>query len=294
MNVLVTGGSGFVGRHVVRELVARGYGVVATHCDPPGTRRPRCAGLSWVKWDGTRDALPRVTWKRLDAVIHLAVPGGLFVFPDNARALFELEVAGTFRLLEAVRQHGLRRILLASTGYALGTRTELHREKDLYGVPATFYGTSKACAELLTQAYGDTISAAVVRLYWPYGPGGERYVIHRLLQAVASEQEVFVEGRNGMVMNPVWVQDAARGIALALESDAGGVFHIGGSEVVTMRELIVRMGVLLGTKPTVRVRPRGINICQAGRCDRSRRILGYRPKVGLDAGLKMLLENKSS
>lgn len=287
--ILVTGGSGFVGRHVVQALVERGHAVVATHADPPHKAPRDGVRLRWTRWDGTRDALPGVDWRRVEAVIHLAIPGSLFEFPANAEALFSLEVASTFRLLEAARLNGVRRFVTASTGYALGLRSEPHEETDCSYQPDTFYGTTKACAELLTRGYAPLLSTATVRFYWPYGPGGDRYVVQRLLHAVSEGRDVYVEGRNGMLLNPIWVGDLARGVALAAESDQRGVFHLAGPETVSMRELIQRMGRLLGRKPVIRVRPKGPNACQAACWRRTARALNFRPTVSLDEGLSRLL-----
>ena len=287
-SVLVTGGSGFVGRHVIRALLARGYRVIATHADPPGKVPAAGTRLRWVRWDGTRTPLPRVAWNKLDAIIHLAVPGSLFAFPDNAAALYELEISGTFRLLEAARRYRLRRVLIASTSYVLGTMFRRHRETDCSYRPSTFYGTTKACAELIARAYEGVVSTAVVRFYWPYGPGGDRYLIQRLLRNVADGKEVFVEGRNGMVLNQVWVEDLADGMVRALESNVTGIFHLAGPETLTLRQLINRMGRVLGRRPVIRVKPASLNVNQAADYRWTMKTLGYKPRMRLDDWLRLL------
>jgi nucleoside-diphosphate-sugar epimerase len=286
--VLVTGGSGFVGRHVVRAVADRGYRVIATHADPPGSKRPAHRRVRWLRWDGTRDPLPRVAWPRIGAIVHLAVPGNLFTFPDNASALYELDVGATFRLLEAARRHRLHRVLIASTGYSLGRMSRRHREADHDYDPETFYGTTKACAELLARAYQETLSTAVIRFYWPYGPGGGRFLIQRLLKNLAEGRELFVEGRDGMILNPVWIEDLAGGVVRALESNATGTFHFAGPETVTMRNLIDRMAQALGKKASIRIAPAARNRYQAADFNRATQVLGYRPRVRLERGLRLL------
>ena len=105
MNVLVTGGSGFVGSHVIRQLIHRGHRVVAT-----ATGR-RCnhasnGNLRWLCWDASQERLPALSWSDLDAVVHLAKPAASFDFPRNADATYEVLVSATFRLLEAARANG--------------------------------------------------------------------------------------------------------------------------------------------------------------------------------------------
>ena len=105
LTVLVTGGSGFVGKAVVAELLLRGHRVVAT---ATGSHEvlPATPALQWTAWDATRDSLPLVNYSGLDAIIHLAAPSDLFRFPEQAPATFEVTVAATFRLLEAARSSG--------------------------------------------------------------------------------------------------------------------------------------------------------------------------------------------
>src|SRR5437879_4259929 len=98
-NVLVTGGSGFVGWAVLAELASRGCAVTATYTGPPG-RLPVRPGVTWLQWAATRELLPAVEWAGLAGVVHLAAPRDLFDFPGQAAAMYETMVASTFRLVE--------------------------------------------------------------------------------------------------------------------------------------------------------------------------------------------------
>ena len=286
LSVLVTGGSGFVGRAVVERLLDQGCRVIATTT----SAKPRCdePRVRWVCWDASRTKLPEVAWESLDAIIHLATPRNLFTFPQGADALYSVAVEATFHLLEKARAHGLKRFLAASTGDVLGPSEGLASEDDRDYRPSSFYGAAKACEELLVQSYENALPAAVLRFYHPYGPGGDRFLINRLWNAARNRQEIRIEGQEGILLNPVWLDDLVNGICLALESHESGVFHLAGPEQATLFQLVTLMGEVLEIEPLIRHLPGAPVNRHAGSYERSRKLLGYVPEVGLVEGLRRL------
>ncbi len=286
LSVLVTGGSGFVGRSVVDCLVKKGHNVTATTTSEKLQREEPF--VRWICWDAGTTKLPEVDWQSLDAIVHLATPRILFAFPQGAADLYSVAVEATFHLLEKARANGLRRFVAASTGDVLGPSEGLALEDDHNYRPSSFYGAAKACAELLVQSYEKVLPAAVMRFYHPYGPGGERFLINRLWNAVRDRQEVRIEGQHGILLNPVWLDDLASGICLALESQESGVFHLAGPDQATLFQLVTLMGELLEIEPIVRHLPATPVNRHAGSYERSRKLLGYVPEVKLAEGLRRL------
>jgi UDP-glucose 4-epimerase len=293
LNVLVTGGSGFIGTAVVAELVRRGHHVVATTrtrwSELPGARN-----LSWVTWDALQAPLPTVHWPRVQVILHLAAPARLFDFPAQAAPMYELAVAATFRLLEMARHTGVPRVVVASTGDVLGSNQQPACEDDVLYMPSSFYGAAKACSELLLRAYQPILSTAILRFYHPYGPGGERFLVNRLARAVAAGQEVRIEGEHGITLNPVWIEDLALGVCLAVESDQTGIFHLAGPDTLSLRELVEIVGTLANSKPVIRVVGREGIQRHAGGFDLTRQLLGYSPRVSVRDGLRRLLDSAPS
>jgi len=287
-SLLVTGGSGFVGRAVVAELLNRGHRVTAT-ATAGSEHLPPAPNLRWLRWDVTSDSLPGVDWSEVDVILHLAVPRLPFAFPEQAVPTFELAVAATFRLLEVARREGVGRVLAASTADVLRAHGRPACEDDVLYEPHSFYGSTKASLELLLRAYDAVLQIGVLRLFHPYGPGGDRFLVNRFVRFVAEGTEVRIEGRDGILVNPVWIDDLAHGVCLAVESNATGIFHFAGPETVTLRQLLETIGGLLNKPPRIR--------CDAGEgvqrhhatFARTTRLLGYHPRVGVSEGLRRLV-----
>jgi UDP-glucose 4-epimerase len=285
--VLVTGASGFVGRAVVAELSRRGHRVIATATGT--TDLPSAARVEWVVWDAMTTALPPVDFGNVQAVLHLAMPRGVFDFPERAAQVYELAVAATYRLLDSAYRNGVPRVLAASTGDVLGPTGRAVDENDVTYAPSSFYGAAKACAELLLRAYQGKLATGILRFFHPYGPGGDRFLVNRLVRAVVEGQAVTIEGPDGIVLNPVWVEDLAQGACAALEAPHTGIFHFAGPETVTLRELLEIAGALVQRHPVIRASQIEALQRHCGAFERATRLLGYRPQVGVREGLRRVV-----
>ena len=288
--VLVTGGSGFVGRALVAALLDRGHTVLAT-TTRLSDHLPRATNLHWLEWNASGAPLPAVEWKRVDTVVHAALPRTPFAFPEGANALFEVTVAATLRLLEVARREG-QRVVVLSTADVLGSNDRAACEEDLLYEPTTFYGAAKACTELLTRSYGAILQTAILRLFHPYGPGGDRFLVNRMAHAVVDGQEVRIERQDGILLNPVWIDDLVDGVCAAVESDATGIFHLAGPETVSLRQLLDIAAEFAHRRPVIRVEARDGIQRHYATCERSVRLLHYHPQVGVREGVRRLLADK--
>jgi len=287
LNILILGGSGFIGNAVIPELLSRGHKVFATYCN----HQPLNEGspdLTWIAWDATREPLPKIEWREIDTILHLANYSDLRRFPENAKPMFQIIVESTFNLLNKACSVGIKRVVIASTGHVLPDVRIVYEEDATYA-PKNFYGTIKSCAELLATAYSNIISTAVVRFFYPYGPGGERFLIGRLVKDVREGNEILIEGVGGIIINPVYLSDLARGTALALESMATGIFHLAGHEQITLRSFLELVGKLVGRRPVIKSVSIKVPGGHAGLYSRSKEILGYTPLISIEAGIKDVL-----
>src|SRR5437763_12966979 len=227
MLVALTGGTGFVGRHVTATLVARGHRVRVLARDPARARFPSEQPVEIVAGGlADRAALDRLAGGA-DALIHLV---GIIV-EQGAQTFTSVHVAGTQALLGAARQAGVERFVHMS---AVGARDE---------PGATPYHGTKWHAEELDRASG--LSHAVFRPSIVNGP--ESPPIRTLARLHRWSPVVPVFGDGHFPTPPVWVEDVALAFAFAVEQPAlGGAFELGGPQVLTYEEFVLAIGRAAG------------------------------------------------
>jgi nucleoside-diphosphate-sugar epimerase len=240
MRLLVTGATGFIGRHLVRRLAQRHevHALVreASRLDPAAT-----AVVVDLAQPLDVEALPA----SVDVIIHLAqanVP-----FPSGAHQLFAVNTAATAELLEYGRTAGARQFVLASSGDVYGARPTPCRETDPVA-PQGFYAATKHASELLLQAYEAFLAPCTLRLFHPYGPGANR-LIARLADRIARGEPVALNRHDQPRITPTHIDDVIGAFERVIDSSYGGVMNVCGAEVVSIRELGDAIGAVLGRQP---------------------------------------------
>lgn len=289
LKILVLGGSGFIGSAVIPELLGRGHEVLATYCHHQAVIESN-HNLTWIKWDVTKESLPEIDWNEIDAALHLANYSDLWDFPSKSKPIFQINVESVFNLLEKARLNKIERVVITSTGDVLSNKIKIATEEDVNYAPRSFYAATKACAELITTAYGNTISTAVLRFFHPYGPGEHRFLINRLAKAVREGKEIPIEGKDGIIISPLHLRDLALGTALALESMAKGIFHLAGPDIISLSSFLELVGKLVGRRPIIKSISKKAPGGHAGLYARTEKILGYTPSISIDPGIKDILE----
>lgn len=285
---LVTGGSGFIGSALIRRLRRTGWRVTAT-CQT-GKQLPARDGVRWVMWRAQDGCVPACDWDDLDCVIHLANPRVQAHDVSELPRQLEGGVLATGRLLEQAIRHRVRRFVFISSGDVITPAGGMAREDDCNYAAAGFYGGAKACSEILTRSCAPFISTAIVRVYHPFGPGGDDFLINRMVAAVAAGRKITLERGGGILLNPVWIDDLAHGVERAAASGAGGIFHLAGPDTTRFADLLQLMGQLLGKPVLTRVKNARPSLNHAGDCRRARRLLGWRPETRLAAGLRKVIQ----
>jgi UDP-glucose 4-epimerase len=249
MRILVTGGSGFIGRAVVARLL----GAHHVHClvrdvlQAPSGSVPLVGDLALP--------LEAPSWGAFDAIIHLAQATVRGKFPEEAPATFAVNVAGIARLLELATRHGIPRFVMASTGTIYeGVTPPLHEEASLG--PRAYYPATKLAAEILLRPYEDRMAACALRLFTPYGPGQSGRLLPRLIERVRAGTPIALVGSDdGHVLAPTYVDDIARVFVAALEEAWVGTLNVAGPEVLTLRQIGEAIGRALGLEPRFERQP---------------------------------------
>jgi UDP-glucose 4-epimerase len=260
MTVLVTGGAGFIGSHVVDLLCACGY---ATRVfDLVGA--PQGNGdIDWIAGDLLdRSALVRAM-RGCDVVVHLAAVADVAaVVADPARADL-VNVRGTQFALESARTAGVRRFVYASTvwvyGGAQANGRPLDEETPLV-LPRHFYTATKLAGEMYCRSYGELfgLEQSILRFGIPYGPRSRPAAVVATFVARARAGEPLVIAGDGRQSRQfVYVEDLAAGVVAAIgDSAAPGVYNLVGDESVTVQGIADLVRELVGDVPVVHVQPR--------------------------------------
>lgn len=294
--VLVTGGCGFIGANLVRRLAAVGREVVVL--DDLSTGRPeRLKGTAArLRVGDVRDrAALEAALRGVSAVVHLAAQTSLPGSIADPAADFDLNVRGAWTTLDAARRAGVRTFVLASSGAVLGTAAAPRTEATV-PLPATPYGAGKLAAEAYCTAYAACygMNCVALRLANVYGPfsDGKSSVVARFLRDARERGVLTVDGTGRQTRDFVHAGDVCAAFAAALDTPAAGgrVFQIGSGVETSVLELAERLRALLaaaGRRVDIRFGPSRPGDVPHGACriDLARAVLGFTPRVGLDAGL---------
>lgn len=304
MNVLVTGASGFVGRHLLAALAGRGH--VPWPCDRPGDARPTwaaqgaAAALTWTSLElSDRDSVDRAAALPCDAVIHLAaVASGQAARQDPGQA-WAVNAAGTARLAEALGATGRRPlVLVVSTGEVYGGGVTRPRREDDPVAPCSPYAASKAGAELAAREVGRRtgLPVMVARAFAHTGPGqAPVYVVpafvRRLREARATGRRVIETGNLSPVRDLLDVRDVAEAyVALLERGEAGVTYNVASGRGIALAELLARLAALLEVDAVPQEQAaltRASDIAHlVGDASRLQAATGWSPRIALDQTLR--------
>lgn len=237
MKVFVTGGNGFIGSRVVRELVAAGHAV--TCLLRPASKTERIDGYAFERADGdVRDvASLRAAMRRCDATVHLAAPGGWHA--DDARSLEQVIVGGATNVLDVAGELPSHRVVVVSSTAAVNASTLPvpfdETAEFLVKDPRLHYAHAKHKAELVARAATERgVPVVIVNPAEVYGPGDSALgTASNLIDFAKSWPVLVCDGGTGIVH----VDDVASGIVAALERGRPGARYILSGENVTIRQL---------------------------------------------------------
>ena len=284
--VLVTGGSGFIGRRLVRALIGTGANVTVAD------RRP-------FPDDEVRTVLgdlcdPAVVAKAVqpgtDAIFHLAAVTRVLLSIEDPAGTYRLNVDATAGLLEQARVNGVGTFVLASTNAVTGNvGTSVITEQTLLR-PLTPYGATKAAGELLLGAYAScyAMTCSSLRFTNVYGPGMQEKdsLIPRLMRAAAAGRGVEVYGDGSQVRDLVHVDDIVAGTLAAWQAGHSGPLILGAGESVSVNDILAAARSVTGAELPATHGPAKpgempaviVDISAAGQ-------LGYKPAHDLKSGL---------
>lgn len=304
MTILVTGGAGFIGSHLVESLLADGIRVICLddfndYYAPALKERNLSVALedphlTLIRGDiRSTSTLDRAFAEHpLDAVVHLAARAGVRPSLQDPLLYQDVNVGGTIQVMEACRRHAVPRLVMASSSSVYGDRASVpFREDDCVDWPISPYAASKKSAELIGYTYHHLygLSVSCLRFFTVYGPRQRPdMAIHKFARAILDGREIAVFGDGSTRRDYTFVEDIVAGIRGAVTAEYGyEVFNLGNSETVSLSYLIEVLEGALGRTARRRHEPEQPGDVPITFADvsKAREMLGYSPRVGIEEGL---------
>jgi len=298
--VLVTGGAGFIGSHLVDSLVAAGRRVIVVDSLSTGRERNLNADAEFHRLDIGSTAIRRLVMEtRPSAVLHLAAQASVSASVQDPLSDAETNVLGTLNLMEAMRQTGSGRFLFVSSGGAIYGEPESMPVKETTARrPVSPYGAAKLAAECYLESYGAAydFDYTIIRPGNVFGPrqypDGRAGVVAIFARAMLAGKPVTIFGDGEDRRDYVYVSDTVECIERALEHGRRTAYNVGTGVGTTVNDVFSRLASLAGyDRPPERVarRPGDLRHVTLD-ASRAARDLGWRPRTPLDEGLRRTLD----
>ncbi len=309
--ILVIGGAGFIGAFVVRELLkepvkeviiydnfARGKMSNIEDC----LKDHRCNiypnGGDVREIDILNDAM-----KGVDYVIHLAAMW-LLHCKDYPRSAFDVNIAGTFNVIEACVKNNIKKLIYSSSASVYGDAVEVPMTEDHPFNNKNFYGSTKIAGEAMCTAYNDRYGLEVIGLRYMnvYGPGQDQHAVYSgvvpiMLNKIDANEAPTINGDGSQAYDFIYVEDIARSNIAALKSDVKfGYYNVGTQVQTTVKQLCDTILKLKRSELKVVYKPYSADDARAlvqnriGSAEKAEKELGFKFKYDLEKGLNKLIE----
>jgi UDP-glucose 4-epimerase len=297
-NVLITGGAGFIGRHLADYLTGRGD-VTVTVIDNESLGDRRHLDLEKVRFIAgdlrNRDEL-RSALEGQDAVVHLAADTRVIESIADPAHNFESNVIGTFNLLELCRELGVERIVAASTGGAILGDVEPPVHEQMAPQPTSPYGASKLMLEGYLSAYSSSygLSSCALRFSNIYGPRSfhKGSVVAHFYKQILAGEKLVVYGDGSQTRDFLYVGDLVEAIWAAVESPAEGAYQLGSGKPTTVNHLLEVIRTVTGLDLEVVYQDFRAGEVRDTWCEieKARTSFGFDPATQLEDGLRQTWE----
>jgi UDP-glucuronate 4-epimerase len=306
-HVLVTGGAGFIGSHLVDSLLRDRYRVTAIdNFDPFYDRSLKLANIAehrdWDSWrlveGDIRDAaLLEALPGDIDVIVHLAAAAGVRPSIADPLRYQEINVGGTQNLLELARARGIRQFVFGSSSSVYGVNPRVPWSEDDHVLPISPYASTKIGGELLGHVYSHLhgMRFIALRLFTVYGPRQRPdLAIHKFTKLMLAGQPVPLFGDGSTRRDYTYVSDIVAGLRAAMGYDRTPfeIINLGNNHAVGLLEVVRELEGVLGLRATIDRRPE-----QAGdvrqtwaNIDKARRLLGYEPATAFTEGLRQFAD----
>jgi UDP-glucose 4-epimerase len=302
--ILVIGGAGFIGSHIVDQLIAEHPAEIRVLDNlVRGTRQNLSQALTSSKVkliQGTITDLPtlRSAVAGTDYVFHLAALW-LGECVSSPRSAVEVNVVGTYNVVEACRDAGVKRVVFSSSASVYGNALTVPMTEEHPFNNRTFYGATKVAGEQFFRAFNDMHKLNYVGLRYMnvYGPrmdykGTYVSVIMKVLDKIEQNQAPVIHGDGSQAYDFIHVEDVARANILALKAKVSDeFFNVGKGTKTTINELVEKLLRLTGSKLKPEYHPQEHIFVthRLGSTEKAEQLLGFKASIPLDEGLESVV-----
>jgi len=308
MHILVTGGAGFIGSHLVESLLREGHSVAVIDdfndfYDPRIKRANLASVLDHIQLHecDLRDADAvgaAVQGGKFDAIVHLGARAGVRPSILQPELYIDTNIKGTFHLLEAARRAGLPRFILASSSsvYGLSKQVPFSEDQCLSQTISPYAATKLACEHLCSNyAHLHGIRMVCLRFFTVYGPRQRPdLAIYKFTAAIHDGKPIDQYGDGSTRRDYTYVDDILQGIhaALAYDREPFDIFNLGENATTRLIDLIATIETVLGRKAVINRLPEqpGDVPLTCADISKARRLLGYAPATPIADGIPKFVD----
>ena len=300
MKVLVTGGAGFIGSHLVDRLVQEGHEVVVVDNLSTGKRRNLNRAARFFKLDIQSWRLERVFRnERPNIVMHLAAQMDVRKSVEDPIFDAQVNVLGMLNVLQQAIKHGVRKLVFSSSGGAIYGEQEIYPAPESHVTrPLSPYGISKLCGEQYLSYYQRVSGLQIVSLRYAnvYGPrqdpDGEAGVVAIFIQKLLNNEQAIVNGNGRQTRDFVYVEDVVEANLAVMGQETQGTYNVGTGEETSINDLLRIL--VAHTNSTCKElhgpAKSGEQIRSVIDSSKLRQELSWEPRVELSEGLKRTVE----
>ena len=308
MRILVTGGAGFIGSHLVEKLLSLGHNVAIlddfNDFYDPQIKRQNIAGVSkdvaihQIDLRNSGAVRNLFHQEKFEAIAHLAARAGVRPSIQNPQLYYDTNVDGTLHLLDAARVTGIERFIFASSSSVYGNSKIVPFSEDRQLIQTLSpYGATKIAGEFLCSTYSHLYGIRVValRYFTVYGPRQRPdLAIHQFTRRIHAGKPVDQFGDGTTRRDYTYIDDIIQGTMAALKYDGPmfDIFNLGESETIQLKDLIAGIENALGGKAKINRLPEQPGDMPVTYADisKARKLLGYNPSTRLSDGLPRFIE----
>jgi len=307
--LLVTGGAGFIGSHLVDRLLGRGDDVLCiddfNNSYDPAIKRQNIdnhltsRNFTLIEADiRDFDAMERVfKGHKISKVVHLAARVGVRQSVDDPLPYERTNILGTLTLLELSRRYEIEHFVFASSSSVYGAQTRVPFTEDMcIDRTVSPYAATKYAGELMCRTYHHLHGFPVtcLRFFTAYGPRQRpEMAIHKFTRLIFEGKPIPLFGDGSTRRDYTYVDDIIQGVVAAVDRAIGfEIFNLGESSTVSLRDLIINLEMISGRKAILDLQPQqpgDIEVTYAN-VSKARRLLDYNPTTTIQRGLKAFIE----